>query len=73
MTLGRKDFSVTRADGGAHVFRLAGFLCDDNLIGHCGLGWKDRFDRSFDRERIVNVVGSQAALSGIELGGWTVV
>jgi hypothetical protein len=71
MTLGRKDFTVTRTDGGAHVFRLAGFLRDDNLIGHHGLGWKDRFDRSFDRERIVNVVGSQAA-SSAELGGQTV-
>ena len=46
MTLGRKDFSVTRTDGGAHVFRLAGFLGDDDLIGHDGLGWKNRFDRT---------------------------
>jgi hypothetical protein len=36
MTFGRKDFSVTRADGGAHVFRLAGFLRDNDLIGHDG-------------------------------------
>ncbi len=26
MTLSRKDFSVTRTNGGADVFRLAGFL-----------------------------------------------
>jgi hypothetical protein len=32
MTLGRKDLSVARTDGGAHVFRLAGFLRDDDLI-----------------------------------------
>ena len=44
MTLGRKDFSVTRTDGGADVFGLAGFFRDDDLIGHDGLGWKDRFD-----------------------------
>jgi hypothetical protein len=36
MTLGRKDFSVTRTDGGANVFRLGGFLRDDDLIGHNG-------------------------------------
>ena len=36
MTLGRKDFSVARTDGGADVFRLAGFLRDDDLIGHDG-------------------------------------
>ena len=44
MTLGRKDFSVARTDGGADVFGLAGFLRDDDLIGHDGLVWKDRFD-----------------------------
>jgi hypothetical protein len=36
MTLGRKDFSVTRTNGGADVFGLAGFLRDDDLIGHKG-------------------------------------
>jgi putative tryptophan/tyrosine transport system substrate-binding protein len=36
MTFGRKDFSVTRTDGGTDVFRLAGFLRDDDLIGHNG-------------------------------------
>ena len=44
MTLGRKDFSVSRTDGGANVFRLAGFLRDDDLIDHDWLGWTDRFD-----------------------------
>jgi hypothetical protein len=34
MTLGRQDLSVTRTDGGADVFRLAGFLRDDDLTGH---------------------------------------
>jgi hypothetical protein len=36
MTLGRKDFSVTRTDGGADVFGMAGFLRDDDLISHSG-------------------------------------
>src|SRR6476646_7597084 len=36
MTLGRKDFSVTRTDGGADVFRLTGLLRDDDLISHDG-------------------------------------
>ena len=71
MALGREYIAVASTNGGADVFCLAGFLRDDNLIGHHGLGWKDRFDRSFDRERIVNVVGSQAA-SSAELGGQTV-
>jgi len=34
MALGGKDFSVTRTDGGADIFRLAGFLRDHDLIGH---------------------------------------
>jgi hypothetical protein len=42
MTLGRKYFSITSTDGGAHVFGLAGFLRDDDLIGHDGPGWKNR-------------------------------
>ena len=37
MALGREDVSVARTDGGADVFRLAGFLRDDDLIGHDGL------------------------------------
>ena len=36
MALGREDFSVTRTDGGADVFSLAGFFRDDDLIGHNG-------------------------------------
>jgi hypothetical protein len=36
MTLSRKDFSVTSTHGGADVFGLAGFLRDDDLIGHNG-------------------------------------
>jgi hypothetical protein len=43
MSLGRKDFSETRADGGADVFGLAGFFRDDDLIGHNRLNLKDRF------------------------------
>jgi hypothetical protein len=37
MPLGRKDVSVARTNGGANVFGLAGFLGDDDLIGHDGL------------------------------------
>ena len=36
MTLGRENVSVMRTHGGANVYRLAGFLSDDNLIGHNG-------------------------------------
>ena len=36
MALGREDVAVARADGGADVFRLAGLLGDDDLIGHDG-------------------------------------
>src|SRR5580704_13259849 len=36
MALGREDVSVSRTDGSADVFRLAGFLRDDDLIGHNG-------------------------------------
>jgi hypothetical protein len=36
MALGREDFSVTRTDGRADVFSLAGFFRDDDLIGHNG-------------------------------------
>src|SRR5271154_1811347 len=37
MPLSREDVSVARAHGGAHVFCLAGFLGDDDLIRHAGL------------------------------------
>ena len=36
MALGRRNVSVTRAHRGADVFGLAGFLRDDDLIGHNG-------------------------------------
>jgi hypothetical protein len=36
MTLGRENFSVMRTDCSADVFRLAGFLRDNDLIGHNG-------------------------------------
>jgi len=42
MPLGGKDFSVTRTDCGANVFRLGGFFRDDDLIGHDG-SFKHRF------------------------------
>jgi hypothetical protein len=59
MSLGRKDFSETRTDGGADVFGLAGFFRDDDLIGHNRLILKDRFD-SGEREHIANVIALQA-------------
>ena len=37
MSLSWEDVSVARAYGGAHVFCLAGFLGDDDLIRHAGL------------------------------------
>ena len=37
MALRWKDFSVTRTNGGADIFRLAGFLSDNNLISHDAL------------------------------------
>ena len=36
MALGRENVSVARTDGGTDVFCLAGFLRDDDLIGHDG-------------------------------------
>src|SRR5215831_11377324 len=39
MALGRKDVTVTRTNGGADIFRLAGLFGDDNLIRHQGLVW----------------------------------
>src|SRR6516162_6611685 len=36
MALGRKDVTVTRTNGGADIFRLAGLFGDDNLIRHQG-------------------------------------
>ena len=55
MTLGRKDFSVTRTDGSADVFGLTGFFRDDDLIGHNGSFSKNQFD-SGDREHIAQAV-----------------
>jgi hypothetical protein len=34
MALGRENVSITRTDGAADIFCLAGLLRDDNLIGH---------------------------------------
>ena len=34
MTLGRKDGAIAGPDGGADILRLAGFLRDDDLVGH---------------------------------------
>ena len=50
MALGRENVSVARTNGGADIFRLAGFLGDDNLIRHDGArlegGVVPLFDRS---------------------------
>ncbi len=46
--------------GGTDVFGLAGFLRDDDLIGHNRLVSKDRFDNA-DGEHIANEFISQAA------------
>src|SRR6516225_10151031 len=51
MALGRKDVTITRTNGGADIFRLAGLFGDDNLIRHQGLVWWTGFAHP---ERIVN-------------------
>ena len=50
MTLGRENVSVARTNGSAEVFRLAGFLRDDNLISHIGT-----FGRMVLQERDENI------------------
>src|ERR1700682_5556946 len=49
MALGRKDVSVTRTNGGADIFRLAGLFGDDNLIRHRGLVWWTGFESAAPR------------------------
>ena len=44
MALGWKNIAVARTNGGADVFRLAGFLSDDDLIGH----FKPQSESEFD-------------------------
>ncbi len=62
MTLGREeDFSVTRTDAGADVFRLAGFFRDDDLIGHNG-SFRRTDSTAETAEHIVNKIASQALL-----------
>src|ERR1700761_4751073 len=59
MALGRENVSVARANSGADVFRLAGFLGDDNLIRHeAPFGGLDSRARHY--ERIVNSIISQS-------------
>ena len=57
MALGREDVPVTRTDGGADVFRLAGFLRDDDLISHDG-----SFGR-LHRRRAVRTYSEQGKLA----------
>ena len=52
--------SVARTHGGAHVFGLAGFLGDDDLIGHNGSFGRTDLAASL-REHIVNNMALQAA------------
>ena len=59
MTLGRKDVSVTRTNCGADVFRLAGFLRDDNLIGHNG-SFRRTDSTAAKREHIANEIAPEA-------------
>src|SRR6516164_10691226 len=70
MALGRKDVTVTRTNGGADIFRLAGLFGDDNLIRHQGLVWWTGFA---DPERIVNHRPTASILwAGLLQGGKTV-
>src|SRR5215472_14015853 len=70
MALGRKDVTVTRTNGGADIFRLAGLFGDDNLICHHGLVWWTGFAHP---ERIVNYRPTAShPLAGLRQGGKTV-
>src|SRR5215467_2387253 len=70
MALGRKDVTVTRTNGGADIFRLAGLFGDDNLIRHQGLVW---WLESTRPERIVNYRPTAShPLAGLRQGGKTV-
>ena len=40
MTFGWKDLAIARTHRGADVFRLAGFLGDDDLFSHLGAWWR---------------------------------
>jgi len=60
MAFGREDMSVTRANGGADVFCLAGFLRDDDLIGNARRLRKNSI-RGALLEHKGNVVRSQPA------------
>src|SRR5215831_4738631 len=69
MALGRKDVTVTRTNGGADIFRLAGLFGDDNLIRHQGLVWWT----GVASERIVNYWPTAShPLAGLRQGGKTV-
>ena len=62
MTLGREDVSVTRTNGGADVFRLAGFFRDNDLIGHGAFVSKNQFETGrhgtySERNRLASFVG----------------
>src|ERR1035441_2524403 len=59
MSLSREDVSVARTHGGAHVFRLAGFLGDDDLIRHAGLVQGTLVGGAESEERIEKTVESQ--------------
>src|SRR5215472_6979057 len=70
MALGRKDVTVTRTNGGADIFRLAGLFGDDNLIRHQGLVWWTGFEHP---ERIVNYPPTAShPPAGLRQGGKTV-
>src|SRR5215467_10057646 len=70
MALGRKDVTVTRTNGGADIFRLAGLFGDDNLIRHQGLVCWTGFAHP---ERIVNYRPTAShPLAGLRQGGKTV-
>jgi hypothetical protein len=54
MTLGREDYAVARTNGGADVICLAGFLRDDDLIGHMA-----RREESIRKRRYQNITRTQ--------------
>src|SRR6185369_8462595 len=71
MTLGRKDIPITRTDSGANVFGLAEFLRDDDLVGHDGLVWKNRFESATVRTAQCGFWWLRAKGQPVPNGVWT--
>src|SRR5262244_3457125 len=72
MSLGRKDVTVTRTNGGADIFRLAVLFGDDNLIRHQGpFGGLDSRTRTYSELSAHRKSSSGRFASGRENRGET--